>query len=60
MAFFYRMTLESYEKEFPGSLAVKDQALSLLWLGFDPSPRKFCMSGALPNKQKIYETVIRY
>ena len=28
---------------------VKDPALSLLWLGFDPWPRKFHMPWALPN-----------
>ena len=29
--------------EFPGGLVVKDSALSLLWLGFDPWPENFCM-----------------
>ena len=30
-------------REFPGGLAVKDSALSLPWLGFDPWSGKFCM-----------------
>ena len=29
--------------DFPCGLAVKDSALSLLWLGFDPWPGNFCM-----------------
>ena len=31
---------------------VKDSALSLLWLGFDPWPGNFCMSRAWPKKKK--------
>lgn len=31
------------KREFPGSLAVKDLALSLLWFGFDPWPGNFHM-----------------
>ena len=43
--------------EFPGSLVVKDLVLSLLWLGFDPWSRNFCMSRAwskikIKNKTK--------
>ena len=30
-------------QEFPGSLLVKDSALSLRWIGFDLSPGNFCM-----------------
>ena len=30
-------------KEFPGSLEVKDSALSLLWLRFNPWHGNFCM-----------------
>lgn len=43
---------------FPGSLAGKDSALSLLlfglllWLRFDPRPRNFQMLWALPKKKK--------
>ena len=32
--------------EFPGGLAVKDLALSLLWCGFAPWPGSFHMSVA--------------
>ena len=35
-------------QEFPGGLAIKDSALSLLWLGFNPWPGNFCMPGAHP------------
>ena len=37
------------EREFPGGLLVKDPALSLLWLGFDPWPGNFCMLQAWPK-----------
>ena len=43
---------------FPGGLAFKDLALSLLWLGsllwhsFDPWPRNFHMLQAEPKKKK--------
>ena len=30
-------------QEFPGGLAVKDLALSLLWVKFKPWPENFCM-----------------
>ena len=33
----------TYTKESPGGLVVKDPTLSLLWHGFDPWPRNFCM-----------------
>ena len=40
--------------KFPGGLGVKDLVLSLLWLGFDPWPRKFCMSWvAYPPPQSL-------
>ena len=35
--------------EFPGGMVVKDSALSLLWLGFDPWTGNFCMPQPLPN-----------
>ena len=39
--------------EFPGTLAVKDSALSLLWCGFSPWPRNLCMPFTWPkNKTK--------
>ena len=38
------------EREFPGGWAVKDLALSLLWPGFDPWPRNFCMPWEWPKK----------
>ena len=37
---------------FPGGLMVKDPALSLLWLGFDPWPGNFRMPGAAEKKKK--------
>ena len=46
------------KKEFPGSLAVKvripvkNLALSLLWLKFDPWPRSFCIPRVWPKKKK--------
>ena len=40
------------EREFPGGLAVKDLALLLLWLGFNPWPRNICVSGALTKEKK--------
>ena len=40
-------------REFPGGLAVeKDSALSLLWLRFDPRPRKFHISTCYTHSQK--------
>lgn len=30
------LTFKTHHREFPGSLAAKDLALSLLWLGLDP------------------------
>ena len=47
--------------EFPDGLVVKDPALSLLWLGFNPWPGSFHMlqeSGraftGFPSKKKIF------
>ena len=37
------MRIMRKRKEFPGGLAVKDLALLLLWLRFDPKPRNFFM-----------------
>ena len=31
---------------------IKDPVLSLLWLGFDPWPRNFCILWAWPKKKK--------
>ena len=39
-------------REFPCGLVVRDLALSLLWLRFNPWPRNFCMPWALPKKKK--------
>ena len=44
-------SLKSLSLEFPGGLAVKDTALSMLWHGFDPWPRNFCMPWMWPKKQ---------
>ena len=41
-----------YPWEFPGGLAVKDLALSLLWFGFNPWHGNFCMLWAWPEKNK--------
>ena len=38
------------DREFPGGLAVKDLALSLMRLRFDPWSRNFHMSQAWPKK----------
>ena len=49
---------EKAETEFPGALSVKDLAQSLLWLGlllwrgFSPCPRNFCMAWAGTKKEK--------
>ena len=42
--------LKAYLKEFPGGLAVKDPALSQLWLGFDPWLGTFRGSGQKKKK----------
>ena len=42
------------------ALAIKDSALSLLWLGFNPQPRNFCMPWVQQpqtNKQKTHKTL---
>ena len=38
--------------EFPGGLAVRELALSLLWCEFDPWPEKFCMPQVDQKKKK--------
>ena len=38
--------------EFPGGLAAKEPAVSLLWCGFDPQPEKFHMPQAQPKNPK--------
>ena len=43
--------------EFPGGLAIKDLALSLLWPGFDPGPRNFCMLQVQPE-EVIHEYIL--
>ena len=39
-------------QEFLGEIAVKDLALSLLWLGFDPRLEKFHTPWEWPKKKK--------
>lgn len=39
-------------KEFPGGLAIKDLALSLLWLRCDPWFGNFCMLWAQTRKNR--------
>ena len=41
--FTWKMELIIGILEFPGGLGVKDSAWSLLWRGFDPWSRNFCM-----------------
>ena len=38
--------------EFPGGLEIKDLVLSLLWPGFHPWPKNFCMWWASKKKKK--------
>ena len=38
--------------EFPGDLAVKDLALSLLWCRFNPLPRNLCTPWVQLKKKK--------
>ena len=45
-------------EEFPGGLAVKDLALSLLWLGFSLWPGNFGRLQAQPKKKKKNTDVI--
>ena len=50
----------AFGEEFPGGLAVKDLMLSPLWLwsllwhGFDPWPRNFCMLQCGQKKKKAF------
>ena len=49
--------IKKYFKEFPGGLSIKGLAWSLLWLGFNPRSRNFCMPQAWPkNKNKHFKT----
>lgn len=41
-----------YFLEFPNGLAVKDLALSLMWLEFDSWPGNFRIPWELPKKKK--------
>ena len=43
---------------FPGGLAVKDSALSLLWLGFSPWSGNF-MLWARPKQKKFQKPVLK-
>ena len=44
--------------EFPGDLAVKDSALSLLWFVFDPGSGNFHMLQAQPkNPHKLFDEI---
>ena len=40
------------KQEFPGGLAIKNLALALPWLRFDPWPRNFHMLWAQPKREK--------
>ena len=42
--------------DFPGGLAAKELASSLLWLRFNPWPRKFCSLCAIAKKQTNKQT----
>lgn len=42
--------IKSIYTEFPRGLAIKDSALSLLWLRFNPRPRNFPVPQVLPKK----------
>ena len=48
--------LKSFEGRSRSSLVVqgvKDLVVSLLWHGFDPWPRNFCMPWAQPEKKRV-------
>ena len=45
-------------KEFPSGLVVKDLALSLLWLRFNPWPGNFHVLQAQPKNQKETDKTI--
>ena len=45
-----RLRGKKQKMEFPGGLAVKDLALSLLWGGFDPRSGNFCIPWVQPKK----------
>ena len=44
----------------PGSLAIEDPALSLLWRGFDPGPKDFCVPRAQPKIIVIVYGVVHW
>ena len=48
----HRQVKKMIIEEFLGGLVVKESALSLLWLGFDPWPRNFHMLWAQPKTKK--------
>ena len=50
--FGWQAKVEIAEKEFPDGLAVKELALSLLWLRFNPWPGNFFTPQARPKKGK--------
>ena len=43
-------------EDFPSDLVVKDLVLSLLWHGFNPWPRNFCMPWAWPKNGRNIQT----
>ena len=45
-----KVTAEADAQEFTGGLALKDSALSLLWLGVNPWPRNFPMPQVCPKQ----------
>ena len=45
-------------REFHGGLAVKDPALSLLWLGFNPWPRNFHSQKKVDNLAEALSVLI--
>ena len=59
---FYYSHESFLEKEFwdfPGGLAFKDSALSLLWLRFDPWPGNLCMPWVWSEKKKKKNSTIK-
>ena len=46
-------------REFPSGLAVKDLALLLLWLGFNPWPRILHAMGMARKKFQVFEFTLR-
>lgn len=56
MKYTLNFLLKLYVLAFPGELAVKDLALILLWLRFNPWPRKL----HIPKKKKEEEKIFAY